>query len=115
MSVVPSVTPESRPPITPASATGFAASAITRFFSLNSTVVPSSTVSFSPALARRTTTRLPSSLFKSKVCSGCPSSISTKFVTSTTLLMERRPMLSRRSTIHLGDGPIFTLRITRPM
>jgi hypothetical protein len=34
-------------------------------------------------------------------------------VTSATLLIDRMPSASSRSTIHAGDGPTFTPRTTR--
>ena len=52
--VVVAVTSVSSPPRTPASATGPAASAITRWSGVSSRVTPSSVTSVSPALARRT-------------------------------------------------------------
>ncbi len=45
---------------------------------------------------------------RSKAWSGCPSSHSTKLVTSTTLLIERAPTVSRRRTSQSGLGPSRT-------
>ncbi len=50
---------------------------------------------------------------RSKAWSGWPSSQRTKLVTSTTLLMGRWPIDSRRRRSHSGLGPIVTPRTTR--
>ena len=105
--VVASVTAVEAPPITPATATGASASAITSVPSGRSRATPSSVSMVSPARLRRTTTVSPR-WSRSKACSGCPVSWSTTFVTSTTLLTERMPMAARRSTIHAGLGPTAT-------
>ena len=114
-SVVSPLTPEYSPPMIPARAMGFSASAMTRLASESSSSLPSRVTIFSPGFARRATTRRPESLFKSKACRGWPSSMSTKLVMSTTLLMERSPTASRRSTIHAGDGPTLTFLRVLPM
>ena len=77
-----------RPPMTPARATGFSASAITRCCVVSVRRTPSSVTSVSPALARRTTIvgrpSLPfASVSRSKAWSGWPMSQSTWFVAST--------------------------------
>ena len=66
-----------RPPITPAIATGFSASAITSIESSSSHAVWSMLTSRSPPRARRTTMRPPASLSWSKQCSGWEYSNST--------------------------------------
>ena len=94
----------SRPPMTPAIAMGPLESAMTRldgfrlyFSSLSATI-------WSPARALRTKMVSPASLSASKACIGWASSDMTKFVTSTMLLIEFRPMASRRYCSQSGDG-----------
>ena len=83
MRVVDSVTSVSAPPMTPASATGPARSAITSISSESGRSSPSSVSSRSPLRAGRTSMRgaeppaLASSRSRSKAWSGWPSSIST--------------------------------------
>ena len=67
-------TSESKPPMTPASATGVSASAMTSISVVSGCSTPSNMTSFSPFRARRTTILPPRSLAKSNGCSGCPSS-----------------------------------------
>ena len=77
MSVVSSVTSVSRPPITPASATGPSSGvAMTVMSEVSVRSTSSSVVNFAPSAASRITTwarpSAPFSLFKSKACSGWP-------------------------------------------
>ena len=55
-----------------------------------------------PRCARRTRISAPRRLARSKACSGWPSSSSTRFVTSTTTLIERMPADSSRAASHGG-------------
>ena len=100
------VTAVSAPPLTPASATGLTASAITRSSDVNLIdVAPSpSGKNSSPSLARRTIIFPPSSLSKSKTCVGCPSSKSTKFVASTTAFRGTSPRFAIFVASHSGDS-----------
>jgi hypothetical protein len=77
MSVVASVTADSWPPMTPASATGRSASAITSISGVSDRVSPSRQRRRSPGRARRTTIRRPAIRDRSKACSGCPYSSAT--------------------------------------
>ena len=113
-SVVASVTSEAAPPITPASASGFSASAMTSIDGFSSYVSWLIASSVSPSSAKRTTTRPPASFAASKACVGWPVSISTRFVASTTLLTLRSFTASSSSTIHDGLGPTFTPRTMKP-
>ena len=72
MSVVCSVTPEFRPPNTPAMHIGFTASQIIRSASLSLRSTPSSVVKGVPSGQVRTTMRPPSMAFRSKACMGWP-------------------------------------------
>ena len=65
------------PPITPATATARAASAITSIVSPSGRLCPSSVTTVSPGRARRTTTWRPARRSPSNACSGWPSSQST--------------------------------------
>ena len=100
------VTAVSAPPFTPASATGFTASAITKSSEVNLIgVAPSPRgKNSSPSLARRTMMRPPSSLSKSKTCVGCPSSKSTKLVASTTAFLGTSPRFAIFVASHSGDS-----------
>lgn len=60
------------PPITPATATGFSASAMTRFSGVSACRVPSSVVIDSPAAARRTRISWPARQRQSNECIGWP-------------------------------------------
>jgi hypothetical protein len=71
---VASDTSEVAPPITPASATAFSPSAITRSVSTSRRSSSSSVKSRSPSAARRTTIRSPARASRSNGCVGCPSS-----------------------------------------
>ncbi len=75
--VVLSLISVSKPPITPAMATGRFSSAMTHISGESSYTFWSMAVIFSPAAARRTTILRPCSLSKSNACSGWPHSIST--------------------------------------
>ena len=101
----------------PASATARSASAITSTSGDSVRSSSSRVTSRSPAAARRTTIfAFPSawaSLARSKAWSGWPVSQSTKLVTSTTLLIGRRPMAVSRCCSHAGLGPTVTPRTTR--
>src|SRR5256885_5937595 len=101
------------PPITPASATGRSASAMTRSSALSLRSLPSRVVIGSPSPARRTTMREPFSFSRSKAWSGCPSSSRTRLIASTTLLMGRTPQMRSLSCSRSGEGPIFTPSMTR--
>ena len=65
------------PPMTPASAIGRSASAMTSVFSSSVYSNPSKPRNFSPFLARRTMILFPRILSRSKACSGWPHSKST--------------------------------------
>ena len=106
-SVVDSVTPESTPPITPATTSGRWASAMTQTPVSSFTFLPSRRTISSPSRAGRAS--MPSeTFFASNAWSGWPSSSSTQFVISTTLLIGRRPAASRSRRSHSGLGPTFT-------
>ena len=109
-SAVVSAMPLFRPPITPASATGFTPSQMTRLFAVSSNSFSSRVTIFSPSFARRTQISFFSTLERSKACMGCPSSNSTKLVMSTTLLMARSPDSARRLRSQRGDFSIFSPR-----
>ena len=104
---------DSSPPMMPARPVAFCLSAITSMLSSSTCCLPSSVVSFSPGLARRTTMVWSFTLERSKACIGWPVSSITKLVMSTMLLIGRTPAPYRYSRIHLGLGPIFTSVITR--
>ena len=70
-------TSESAPPITPATATGAAASAITSISGVSARSWPSSVRIFSPGAAVRTRMAGPTSRVRSNACIGWPSSSST--------------------------------------
>ena len=101
------------PPMIPANATPLSASAMSRLSCDSLDFVPSNVTISSPSAARRTMILCPASVVKSNACNGLPYSSMTKFVISTTLLMERRPTAVSRFTIHSGDGPTFTPVNTR--
>ncbi len=113
MRVVTSETSLVWPPITPASATGFSASAMTRSSAVSLRSLPSSVVIGSPSCARRTMILWPASLSRSKPCSGWPSSSSARLVASTTFEIGRTPHARRRSCTFSGDGPTVTPSISR--
>ena len=107
MSRVRSVTSLSAPPITPATATAPSASAITRSSRASAR---SCAVERRERLARRAPRARgrspPRTRARSKAWSGWPSSSITRFVTSTTLLIERKPGgLEPRARATPGDGP----------
>ena len=87
--------PELAPPMTPASATGFSASQMTRLFSVRVNSFSSRVTIFSPGRARRTSMQRPATLSRSKACIGWPISSRVWLVMSTTLLMDRRPQRAR--------------------
>jgi len=68
---------------------------------------------FSPTVAGRTMIFAPRILAASKACNGWPNSSMSQLVTSTTLLMARRPTDSRSRFNHAGLGPIFTPRTAK--
>ena len=74
MSTESPVTSESRPPITPATATGRFASRIMSISGVSGRFSPSSVTSDSPGRARPTVIVPPASPARSKAWSGCPSS-----------------------------------------
>ena len=84
-----------RPPMMPASATGFAPSQMTRLLSFSWNSLPSRVTMDSSLRARRTMIWVLSSVDMSKACMGWPISSITKLVMSTTLLMLRRPHRAR--------------------
>ena len=108
MRVVFSEIAVARPPMTPARATGFTASAITRCCGVSVRSTPSSVTSISPAFARRTTiVGRPSAPFasvsRSKAWSGCPMSQRTWFVASTGDEIALCPIAaSREATVPLA-------------
>jgi len=110
---VSSLTSEFSPPMIPAMATGLRPSQIISVSAFRVRVLPSRETKGSPCRERRTTILPSSRNRKSKACRGCPNSIMTKFVTSTTLLMALSPTASRRCRIHFGEGWIFTPLIMR--
>ena len=112
-SVVASVISLSSPPITPPMPVAPCASQINRSFGVNVRFTPSSVVSCSPSLARRTMISRPFTLRRSKACIGWPYSIITKLVMSTMLLIGRRPAPVRYLRSHLGEGATRTFLITR--
>jgi len=83
-------------------ATGCSRSAITSMVSSSVRRSPSSVTIVSPARARRTRISGPRSRAASNAWSGWPNSSITKFVTSTTLLIGRRPIDSSRFFNHAG-------------
>src|SRR5262245_45851105 len=99
--------------MTPASATGRLASAITSIAGSSPRSTPSSVCSRSPSAAWRTRISRPRIVARSKKCTGWPSSSRTRFDASTTLLIERSPHSSSRRTTQDGDGPTVTPRTTR--
>ena len=102
ISVVAAVTPLCRPPITPARASAAPdASEISKSSAVRTWADSSSARNASPSVAWRTTMP-PVRLAASKACSGWPSSCSTKLVTSTMLLIGRRPMASSRCLSQAG-------------
>ena len=111
--MVPSTTSVSSPPMMPPRATGRFPSVMTSIEGSRARSVPSRVTRRSPSRARRTPTRPVPRRSRSNECSGCPVSRRTKLVTSTTLLMERWPTASRRSTSQAGDGPTVTPRMIR--
>ena len=113
-SLVSAVTPESRPPNTPAIHIGFSASQIMRSRSLSERSTPSRVVNFVPLGHVRTTIFSPVTLARSKQWSGWPIPLSMKFVMSTILLIGRWPMARRRLRSHSGDSFTSTLRIVTP-
>ena len=90
------------PPITPASATPFAPSAITRSSGSRWRSQPSSVTRTSPGRARRTTMVSCSMKRASKAWSGLPTSSMAKLVASTTFEMGRTPTLDSASLSHSG-------------
>ena len=73
-SVVVSLIPLCSPPITPATAIGLAASAITSICGSSARSTPSRVRIFSPGFGCRTTMRPSASSFWSNACRGCPHS-----------------------------------------
>ena len=82
---------ELRPPITPATATGFSASLIMSILSSRVLSVPSRVTNFSPSLAVSTIILCPARLSMSKAWIGWPYSSITKLVMSTILLIGLMP------------------------
>ena len=111
--MVCSVISLSSPPITPPIPVARSASQISRSLVVKTRSTPSSVVSRSPSLARRTMISRPRTLLRSKACIGWPYSIITKFVMSTMLLMERNPAPVRYLRSHFGEGAIRTFFTTR--
>ena len=100
------VTSLSAPPITPAIAIARSASAITRSASASARVLRRRASRASRRGARaRTRISPPRSLARSKACSGWPSSSITRFVTSTTLLIDAEARALRAvARSHAGEG-----------
>ena len=115
--VVSSVTAVSAPPLTPASATGRSASAMTRSSEASPIgVAPSpSGRNGSRSFAIRISMRPPRSFARSKTWVGWPSSKRTKLVASTRLLRGICPIDSSRRRSHSGLGPTLTPSMTRPV
>ncbi len=114
-SVVSPVTPESRPPNTPAIHIGFSASQIIRSLSSRVCSTPSRVVNFVPEGHVRTTILPPATRLRSKQWSGCPRPRSTKLVMSTILLMGRCPAAASRLRNHSGDSATLTPRTVTPL
>ena len=74
---VSSLTPLFSPPITPATATGRSASAITSIFSVSMFFFPSRVTISSPLFAFLTTIVAPLRSLRSNACIGCPISVKT--------------------------------------
>ena len=107
MSLVDSLTADVIPPIIPAIARIFLLSAITRVSSSHVIDVSSRSSIFS--FFAYLTSIDPSIFERSNACMGCPSSKSTKFVTSTTGLRSLIPPRLSFSAIHMGVfAPIST-------
>ena len=98
----------SPPPMTPANPTGPSPSQMTRSSVCSARSTPSSVTSFSPARARRTMILAPRTRSRSYAWSGCPLSSIRRFVTSTTVEIDRTPSAERRHLTASGDGPIDT-------
>ena len=94
---------------------GPCSSAITISLELSLRSMPSRVRMISSWAALRTMTLPPRMRDASKVCSGCPSSKSTKLEMSTMLLIGLSPMLWSLSRSHCGDWATFTPRMVSPL
>jgi len=110
---VSEVISEFSPPMTPATATGRSPSQIISISRSSSRSFWSRVTNFSPWFAVRTTMRLSARRSRSKACRGCPHSSMTKLVTSTMLLIGRKPTDSSRSCSQNGEGLTTTLSSRR--
>ena len=93
---------------------GFVASAITQSCGSNARSTSSRVISFSPVLALRTMTVLPSMASASKACKGCPKVCKTKLVISTALFFGVSPIATRCSFSQSGLSSMVTLAIKVP-
>ena len=99
--VVSGLISELSPPMMPARATGLRPSHIINALSGSLRSTSSRVTKVCPGSVRRTT------IFRSS-CSGCPHSMRSKFVASTTLEIGRIPDRLNRSRTSKGEGPMVT-------
>ena len=113
---VSSVTPDSKPPNTPAihSPLPFP-SQIIKSSALSFRVDSSKALNSVPSASFFTTIFLEGILSASNACNGCPISCNTKLVISTITLIGLTSIALRYFCIQSGDGPIFTFDIVIPL